>query len=128
MLKKETGWIAVGLGALLALPVNAQEDLRSKVEELEQQLRIVKRQIEVDKETAGEKSKTTPVVSAGASGFSIRSADTNFVLKIRGYIQADGRFFPGDNNPTAPNDTFLLRRVRPIFEGTVFEKFDYRLM
>jgi phosphate-selective porin OprO/OprP len=68
------------------------------------------------------------VLSAGANGFSFRSADTNFVLKVRGYIQADARFYPDDHASTAPNDTFLLRRVRPIFEGTVWDKFDYRLM
>ena len=109
--------------------MGAQEaDLKAKVEELEQELRIVKRQLELDKEAATEKSKTAPVLSAGANGFSFRSADTNFVMKIRGYIQADTRFYPDDAARTVANDTFLLRRVRPIIEGTVWDKFDYRLM
>jgi phosphate-selective porin OprO/OprP len=117
------------LGALLASPASAQEaDLKSRLEELEQELRTVRRQLELDKEAATEKSKTAPVLSAGANGFSFRSADTNFVMKIRGYIQADARFYPEDAARTAANDSFLLRRVRPIIEGTVFEKFDYRLM
>src|SRR6185436_5205327 len=30
--------------------------------------------------------------------------------------------------PASASDTFLLRRVRPIFEGTVFENYDYRVM
>lgn len=116
------------MGALLAAPAIAQEDLRTKVDDLEQQLRILKRQLELDKESSVEKSKTTPVVSLGAGGLNIRSADTNFVMKIRGYIQADARFYPDDAAAAAPNDTFLLRRVRPIIEGTVWDKFDYRLM
>ena len=37
----------------------------------------------------------------------------------------DGRFY-GDGGTA--HDTFLLRRVRPIIEGTVFEKYDYRVM
>jgi phosphate-selective porin OprO and OprP len=128
-LKSKIGLVAVGLGALLAMPACAQEaDLKTRLEELEQELRIVKRQLELDKEVATEKSKTTPVLSAEANGFSFRSADTNFVMKIRGYIQADARFYPDDAARTSANDSFLLRRVRPIIEGTVWDKFDYRLM
>ena len=123
-----TELVALGLGALLAAPVFGQEDLKSKVENLEQELKILKRQLELDKETSTEKAKTAPTITAGAGGFSLRSADTNFVLKVRGYIQADARFYPDDAVTGTANDTFLLRRVRPILEGTVFEKFDYRLM
>src|SRR5687768_10615724 len=118
---------SLGLAALIN-PANVQgQDLGARVDELEQELRILKRQLELDKESSTEKAKTTPIVSAGAGGFSIRSPDDNFLLKVRGYIQADGRFFPDDNSGGTSNDAFLMRRVRPIFEGTVFEKFDYRL-
>src|SRR5688572_29575871 len=116
---------ALGLGALLAAPAFCQEDLKSKVENLEQELKILKRQLELDKEASTEKAKTTPTITAGPEGFSFRSADTNFVLKIRGGLQADGRFYLSDSVAT---DTFLLRRVRPIIEGTVYDKFDYRIM
>lgn len=120
--------IGIGIGVGLGAPAFAQEDLRAKVEELEQQLNILKRQLEIDKEASAEKSKSAPVFTAGAGGFAFRSADTNFVMKIRGYIQADGRFFIDDDNPAAANDTFLMRRVRPIIEGTMYDKFDYRVM
>src|SRR6185503_10430294 len=86
------------------------------------------RKDELNKEAATEKGKTATSISAGASGFSIRSADTSFVLKLRGYIQADARFYADDHSAETANDTFLLRRVRPILEGTVFEKYDFRLM
>jgi phosphate-selective porin OprO/OprP len=118
----------MGLGALIAFPAQAQDALTKKVEDLEQELRILKRQLELDKDASTEKSKTTPVVSLGAGGLNIRSADTNFVMKIRGYVQADARFYPDDAAKTSANDTFLLRRVRPIIEGTVWDKFDYRVM
>ncbi len=68
----------------------------------------------------------SPRLTAGPSGFTFSSADTNFVLKVRGYVQADARFYVNDHSPV--NDTFLLRRVRPIFEGTVFQNYDYRIM
>jgi phosphate-selective porin OprO/OprP len=102
------------------------KQLLERIEELEQQLRIVNRKAELADEASAEKAKTTPRLSLGASGFTVQSADTNFVFRIRGYAQADSRFYFDDHSPQ--NDTFLLRRVRPIFEGTVFEKFDYRLM
>jgi phosphate-selective porin OprO/OprP len=127
--KSQTGLIAIGLGALLAIPASlAQEDLKSKVDRLEEELRGLKQQL-ADRKTAEDKKiKSAPTVTAGADGITIHSADTNFVFKIHGYVQADGRFYPGDANGTAPNDTFLLRRVRTIFEGSVFQDFDYRMM
>lgn len=100
--------------------------LSHRLEELEQQVKVLQRNRELDTEASEAKAKETPRITAGSNGFSISSADTNFVLKIRGYLQADSRWYAGDN--LAVNDTFLLRRVRPIVEGTVFEKFDYKLM
>ena len=123
----------VAAGAILAsaLPANAQDEttiLKQTVEELQQRVRILERKEELTKEAAAavDKSKAPPTLSLGAGGLTVQSADSNFVLRLRGYVQADGRFFFDDVSPQ--NDTFLLRRVRPIFEGTVFEKYDYRLM
>jgi phosphate-selective porin OprO/OprP len=42
-------------------------------------------------------------------------------------VHADGRFYPGDGTPALTN-TFLLRRVRPILEATVYEVFEARVM
>src|SRR5688572_5143742 len=121
---------AIGtLGIGLISPASAQsDDLKSKVQDLEQQLKILQRQIELQNETSVEKEKSTPIISAGANGFSFRSPDTNFVLKLRGYVQADSRWFLDDHAAGLGNDTFLLRRVRPIFEGTVWDKYDFRVM
>lgn len=102
--------------------------LLQRVEELEQKVKIQDRKRELNDEAVAEKAKTAAAVSIGASGLQIRSADTNFVLKLRGYVQADARFYPDDASTGTRNDTFLLRRVRPIIEGTVAERFDYRLM
>ena len=99
--------------------------LLKRIEELEQKVKIIERNRELEAEASAEKAKTAPVVSIGSGGFTFQSADTNFVLKIRGGVQADGRFYLGD---TSANDTFLLRRVRPIAEGTLFEKYDFRIM
>ena len=95
------------------------------VEELEQKVKILERNRELETEAAAEKSRQTARVAIDANGLNVSSADTNFVFKLRGGFQVDGRFYPGDS---PAKDTFLLRRVRPIMEGTVFSKFDYRLM
>ena len=80
----------------------------------------------MEKEVAEEKKKATPTVSAGADGFWIRSAETNFALRVRGYGQFDGRYYGG----TAPaaHDTFLMRRLRLGFEGTVYKDYDYKIL
>ena len=68
-----------------------------------------------------------PAITAGKDGFSLKSADGAFVLRLRGYVHADGRFWLGDDERPA-TDTFLLRRLRPIFEGTLYEFVDFRIM
>jgi len=68
-----------------------------------------------------------PVVTAGKEGFSLKSADGAWIFRLRGYIQFDGRFI--DNEGASPGtDTFLIRRARPIFEGTLGGRFDWRIM
>jgi phosphate-selective porin OprO and OprP len=64
--------------------------------------------------------------TAGKDGFSLRSADGDFLVKIRGYVQLDGRYFQDDPRPSS--DTFLVRRARPILEGTLYGRFDFRIM
>jgi phosphate-selective porin OprO/OprP len=103
--------------------------LLQRVEELEQIVKIQDRKQELGNEAAAEKAKAAASVSIGAGGLQVRSADSNFLFKVRGYVQVDTRFYPDDSSPIgARNDTFGLRRVRPIFDGTVSEKFDYRIM
>lgn len=120
-----TGSALAGLALVNQGHAQTIEELKRQLQELDQKIRVLERQQDIAKEEATTKAKTAPTVTADASGFSIRSADTNFLLRIRGGLQVDGRFYFDD----APaNDTFLLRRVRPMVEGTVFGKFDYRIM
>ncbi|HYE31122.1 MAG TPA: porin [Methylomirabilota bacterium] len=121
--------IALTSPAAFSEQAPSNDELLKRVQELEQQVKVLSRKGEIAEESAAEKAKTAVSVSAGASGFQLRSADTNFVLKIRGYLQADSRWYVNDEGTSSAfNDTFLLRRVRPILEGTVYDKFDYRLM
>ncbi|HEX2224546.1 MAG TPA: porin [Thermoanaerobaculia bacterium] len=103
------------------------QTLEERVQELEQQLRILGRQGEIDKEAAAEKAKTTASAVAGRDGFSLRSADGAYVLRLRGYTHFDARVFLDDEERPGA-DTFLLRRIRPIFEGTLAKFLDFRIM
>jgi phosphate-selective porin OprO/OprP len=71
---------------------------------------------------------SAPTVTATRDGLNVRSADNAFSFRLRGYVQSDARFF-GANGLVAPGaSTFLLRRVRPIFEATAYKYFGLRLM
>ena len=70
--------------------------------------------------------RKSPPVSVSEEGFVLSSESGDFRLQLRGYVQFDGRFYPGDDAGAA-TDTFLLRRVRPILSGTVGKYFDFNL-
>jgi phosphate-selective porin OprO/OprP len=74
---------------------------------------------------AGEQAP--PKVTAGPEGFVLQSSSGDYRLQLRGYVQFDGRFFSGDTGALAV-DTFVLRRVRPIFAGTVGRHFEFQIM
>jgi len=63
-------------------------------------------------------------VTADTSGFTIKSSDGDFILKIGADLQVDNRSFFGTGSQSL-SDTILLRRVRPTFSGTVYKYVDY---
>ncbi|HTL70361.1 MAG TPA: porin [Candidatus Eisenbacteria bacterium] len=100
--------------------------LEKRLAALEQEVASLRRQLEAKKEAEGRADSAAPVVTANAKdGFSIEAADDSFKFRARGYVQADGRFFTQDKKDLGTTDTFVPRRVRPIFEGTVFKDYDF---
>jgi phosphate-selective porin OprO and OprP len=144
---------ATVLAALLALPAlsgdawarrePSREELLDRIERLE--AIIQKQGLDKAKPAAAEGEEGAPVdkpqveaiideklrkqkVLAGwKDGFYLESPSGDFKLKLRGYAQADYRFFPLETGDTG-TDSFYMRRVRPIFEGTVYKYFDFRIM
>jgi phosphate-selective porin OprO and OprP len=131
------GAVGVGsAGSMFADDTNAAAPatVDDKINRLEQEIQELKQQQESDQQQtkqaadqAAQKAKETPTITAGPDGFRLRSADSNFVLRVGGYAQADGRFYLYDHAGNGVN-TFLMRRVRPILEGTLYGDFDFRLM
>lgn len=97
------------------------------VQELDQKIRVVERKNEIAAEAAVAKAAEAPHFSIGKNGVTWSSADTNFVMKLRGVVQVDSRTHFGDNPELEGNDTFLLRRVRPTLEGTLYGNLDFNL-
>ena len=101
--------------------------IEARLDALDQQIRVTQRLAELEREKAIDEAKAAPRVTAGREGFSLQSADKAFQLKLRGYTQADGRFYTSDRT-SGMADTFVMRRVRPILEGTIFGNVDFRIM
>jgi phosphate-selective porin OprO/OprP len=64
------------------------------------------------------------LVTVGPSGFTVRSEEGDFLLKIGADLQTDLRTFTGKGSGSL-TDQILLRRVRPTFSGTVYKYIDY---
>jgi phosphate-selective porin OprO/OprP len=71
--------------------------------------------------------ETTPAVAVHQDGLWFSTADKSTHLQIHGYAQAENRMF--DSNVHGEGrDTFFFRRIRPLFEGTLFNAVDFRFM
>jgi phosphate-selective porin OprO/OprP len=118
--------------AVLALPVAAQaqevsnEELLKRLEEQDQKILVLERKLEITDEAAAAARETTPVVSAGPKGFSLRSADGKNQIRFRGTLHLDGRYLEGVDSTSI--DTFVATRVRPTIEGTFGGIYDFKLM
>ncbi len=100
---------------------------RQRLEDIEQEVEILKRKLEVQEEDAAKAKTKTAIGGAGPDGFFLRSADgKSFQLKLRAYTQFDSRWLTRGED--VGDDTFVFRRVRPFVEGTAFEFIDFRVM
>ncbi|RIL03431.1 MAG: porin [Proteobacteria bacterium] len=105
------------------------EELEDEVQSmngLQQEVQLLKRRLEVKEEAEAAKGPG-PLIGAGLDGFFLSSADRKWIVKLRGYAQSDSRWYGADEDD-ALSDAFLLRRVRPIFEGALAGWIDFRLM
>lgn len=123
------------------------QELERRIEELDRRLQVAEARTEAVTEpgpaaqtgatrptNAGLPADTIPVgeasnaglVTAGPSGFAVRSADGDFLLKIGADLQVDARTFTGKGSSSLL-DQILLRRVRPTFSGTLYKHIDYFL-
>lgn len=96
---------------------------QEQLDQLDQKVRVISRQRELDQAAAAASAKTQPRLKLDSSGFTLSSADTNFVIGLHGLLDLDSRTFFHDHNLN--NEAFLLRKARPIITGTLFHDFDF---
>jgi phosphate-selective porin OprO/OprP len=129
----DTRAVLAAVLAALALPVAAQgqeasdEGLLRRLDEQEQKILVLERKLEIDAEAAASARQSTATVSAGPKGFSLRSADGKYQLRLRGTLHLDGRYLEGED-PGGVVDSFQATRVRPTIEGTFAGIYDFKLM
>ncbi|CAI8738019.1 OprO/OprP family phosphate-selective porin [Methylococcus capsulatus] len=103
------------------------------IKKIDQKVKLIERKLEVDKEVSDGKWAKLPNVEVGTQGLNVESKDGNFKLNFRGLVQADGYYFVDDEDPNNVNgdglvNRFIMRRVRPIFSGTLWKDIDWRIM
>lgn len=69
-------------------------------------------------------AQTPSAVSFRKTGLWFSTADEATHLQVHGFVQADNREFYA-NSKGAELDKFVFRRIRPIFEGTLFNNVDF---
>jgi phosphate-selective porin OprO/OprP len=139
--------VAVTLaGALLSLAARADEaaqdqqtptdidSLRQAIQQEESRIKALEQRLAAD-EAAKAAAAAAPapvkpnalVGAFGPQGFVLQTADGSNQIRLRGNISVDYRDFPDDFTPSS-DDTFLIRKLRPILEGTLEDQYDFRFM
>lgn len=80
----------------------------------------------VTEQGAATATVSKPQIFAGPGGFSFQSPDGANQIRFHGEFDFDGRFYNDDLTPDGSRSTWLLRRARPIVEGTFDNIFDFR--
>jgi phosphate-selective porin OprO and OprP len=110
---------------ILAFSATAQQT-REEIQDLKKQIQALMQkvdQLEQQQTVIAAKQTNVPFITAGADGFSLQSADTNFILKLSGFAQVDARDYT--TPAVGGKDTFYIRRMRAIASGSVYHDFEY---
>jgi phosphate-selective porin OprO and OprP len=124
---------ALFITAALALPRLAADDsddikaLRTQVDSLEQQIRVIERKQELKDEDAAAAAKVAPKASFTDSGFVFASADGANSLHLGSLVQFDSREFFQDGGGVA-NNSFVLRRARIILDGKLDKIYSFQFV
>ena len=118
---------AVATGAPSAQAADVDR-IEKQIQDLQEEVRRLTRSDASTEELIDDKIRQAkPVAGYKPGGFFIQNQKGDYVLRIGGYFQLDGRFFPGDPQSLNP-DQFLIRRARPIMEGSLGSYLDFKFM
>lgn len=121
---------ALAVGVLPLTSVLAQTtdvaELQRRLEEQEKKTTVLERKLEIQDENAKAALPNTPIIKAGPKGFSISSQDGANVIKFRGLVHFDGRYYLDDAG-IGGKDGWRTSRIRPTLEGTFYNFVDWRI-
>jgi phosphate-selective porin OprO/OprP len=100
-------------------------ELKQEIEDQKRRLAVLERKLEIQQEAAATAAAGAPRITASASRFQVGNTDNSNFIRFRGTLHVDNRVFGGDSVAETA-DTFILRRVRPTFEGTFAGIYDFR--
>jgi phosphate-selective porin OprO/OprP len=111
------------------MSTDAIETLEHRLEADEQRLRQLERKQHERRQREDRQRAPRDSAAAlwGSKGLAIASADGSNVLRLGALVQTDGRYFADSTTPATAN-TWLLRRARPILQGTIDDIYDFKLM
>ncbi|NBV74604.1 MAG: hypothetical protein EBR59_01090 [Methylococcaceae bacterium] len=135
----ENGSSAKEIAPTVSLSENNQN---TDLNKLKTKVNLLERKIEVDKEVYEASASKMPKFDAGADGFRITSQDGRHQVRIRGAVQADGRFFAEDHggvrtagvnnlgtgSVSGIPDQFQLKQARVWLEGKFFDNIYFKIM
>jgi phosphate-selective porin OprO/OprP len=132
------------LGVARAQQTPDNDSLLQRIEELDQQIRVVARLNEIAQEDAKAAAAKLGKASAGEGGYSLSSADGAYALRIRAFVQLQGQHFLGNagtlsrsaavpsTNPDTtrsiePVGAYTIKRLQPDISGALGKNFDWRV-
>src|SRR5262245_21461374 len=104
---------AIGL-ALSGSHASAADSVNERINKLEQEIQLLKRQQEVNDEKAAASAEKNANVELGKKGLSITSPDKKYQFDVHGVFQFDNRSFISTNNTTTGRSENIVRKARPI--------------
>lgn len=113
MIKRTLTTSALGIVLLSQSAFAVEDNLKSRIEALENEINLLKRQQEVSEEKSTAAAATNATVEVGKKGLTVTSPDKQYQLALHGIFQLDNRTFLNDDKNSQRND-FLVRRARPI--------------
>ena len=112
---RPTLWGSLVLLAVAPPAVRAQQDstpaASARLEELQQRIRILERLRELEADSNRAAALARPTMNIGADGFTFRSPDGRWRLRVGGYFQVDGRYYLRDTQSLGTS-SFIVRRAR----------------
>src|ERR1700736_2139242 len=112
--------------AAIAVQQAAAEAAAAPAQAAAQPARQPTEQRPVTVQQAASATVSNPQIFAGPGGFSFQSPDGANQIRFHGEFDFDGRFYNDNPTPDGSRSTWLLRRARPIIEGTFANIFDFR--